>query len=80
MAKQALPPAVEARVGQTLRQTDWVARFPKTADRMTAYRAAKEQITALVLVEEATKQAREAAKAAKAAQADLARWGAGGQP
>jgi hypothetical protein len=78
MAKKALPPDVEARVEQRLRQTDWMTKYPKFADRMTEYRKAREQITTLVLAEEATKQARETAKAAKEAQADLARWGVGG--
>ena len=73
MAKKALPPEVEARVRQTLAQTDWSAQFPQFVDRMTAYRAAKEQITARVLADLAQQQAREAADAQRKAQAELAR-------
>ena len=78
MAKKALPPGVEARVKQLLRQTDWETKYPKTVDRLTAYRTAEEQVTRVVLAEEATKRDREAAKAEQAAKAHLKRWGAGG--
>lgn len=79
MAKHTLPPGVEVRIQHILNQTDWEAKFPKGTERMTAYRAAKERVTALVVAEEAAKQARETEKAAREAQAALARWGAGGK-
>ena len=54
------------------------AGVPKFADRMTAYRVAR-QITARVLAEEATKQGREAADARRQAEAELARVQGGGR-
>ena len=46
---------------------------------MTAFRAAKEQITARVLEETRQQQAREAADARRKAQAELARLQGGGR-
>jgi hypothetical protein len=78
LAKKALSPEVEARIQQTLNQTNWTASYPKAADRLTAYRAAREQITARVLTDLATEQARQEAAQAREAAALLARLPTGG--
>ena len=71
MAKKTLSPDAEARVQQALNQTDWAA-LPEV-ERLTKYRAAREQITARVLADLATEQARRAAAQAREAQAKQAR-------
>ena len=77
MRTKPLSPEAQMRVQQALNQTNWDA-IP-APERLTKYRAAREQITARVLAEEATKQAREAEAAAREATANLARWTAGGR-
>ena len=78
MAKKALPTEAQMRVQQALHQTDWAALSP--IDRLTRYRAAKEQITARVVADLATEQARRDAALAREAQAEVARWtNAGGR-
>ena len=57
---------------KALNQTDWYA-IPDRNDRVTTYRAAKEKITARVLADLATEQARQAAEQAREAAAVLAR-------
>ena len=71
LAKKALSPEAQTRVQQALNQTDWYA-IPDRNDRVTTYRAAKEKITARVLADEATKQARQEAEQAREAAAFLA--------
>ena len=79
LAKKTLSPEVEARVQQVLNQTAWEKEYPKVPDRLTAYRTAKEQITARVLADLATEQARRDAAQAREAAAEQARYGQGGR-
>jgi hypothetical protein len=65
LAKKALSPEVEARVQAALRQTNWEATYPKLTDRITAWRAAKEVITARVLAEVKAEQVAEALRRAR---------------
>ena len=74
MKDKAVTPAIEARVQRVLAQTDWTAKYPTFADRMTAFRRFKEAITARVLADVAQQQARRGAAQASEAAADVARW------
>ena len=76
LAKKTLSPEAAAKVQAALAQTDWEKQYPHPhqAERLTAWRAAKEAITARVLADLATAQARRQAAQEREAQAELARW------
>jgi hypothetical protein len=76
IAKKSLSPEAQMRVTAVLNQTDWLA-IP-AMERMTKFRAQKEQLEALARAREVTGQAHEAKVQAREATAWLERWQRGG--